>query len=135
MGHLIIDHRNGQGIDGKKGTLQEFDTLPCRHCGRIIARMYRVAGNPSATHHLANIDIGRAAPMIQHLGGSYDTQPRCHRCGPKAYICRLCAGVMEQAGGECPGPWEARNEIAAKTGVPAELCGHRYGQMVTSGIS
>lgn len=129
MGLLIIDHSQGQGIDGKQGIRQEFDTLACKHCGRTIARLVRVAGNASATHHLANIDIGRAAPVIHELDSKTDAKPTCAKCGG-AYICRICAALMETKGGECPGPFEARIEKAMTTGAPlwGEEPVHDYGK-------
>jgi len=36
IGYLMIDHRGGQGLDDKKGILQEFDTASCRHCQAVI---------------------------------------------------------------------------------------------------
>lgn len=127
MGLLILDHTQGQGIDGRQGTREEFDTLACKHCGRIIARLIRVAGNQ--IHHLANIDIGRAAPVIQDLGGDIDAKPTCAQCGG-AFICRICAGLMEAKGGDCPGPFEARIENALQTGAPLwdPLFAHDYGK-------
>jgi len=36
MGYLLVDHRGGTNPDGKRGTLIEYDTSQCPHCGGIV---------------------------------------------------------------------------------------------------
>ncbi len=36
MGYLMIDHRGGMDPAGKKGTLIEYDTSQCPHCGGVV---------------------------------------------------------------------------------------------------
>lgn len=124
MGLLIIDHSQGQGIDARQGVKQEYSTVACVHCGRIIAMLRRA----NDVYHLANVDIGRATPVAQNLSSDYVHHRRCRRCNKG--ICRICATAMEAAGGECPGPMEAKIENAIKTGTWDENYRHNYGQIV-----
>lgn len=67
MGYLLVDHRGGDGPDGKKGIKVEYDTVACRHCRAVIRILIRgVAGQKE-----------------------YETPYTCGKCaGP---ICRFCA--------------------------------------------
>ena len=68
MGYLIKDHRQGQGVDGKQGKLEEYDTVHCRHCGAVIKI------------------------VIKGVMKAYETKFSCGTChGP---ICRYCATVL-----------------------------------------
>lgn len=91
MGYLVIDHRGGQGIDDKAGTLQEYDTVSCGHCQAVIAVLTR----PTEKVYLDNVDIARATQHGQHLGHEYKGKRPCRRC--KKPLCRVChaRGVCE----------------------------------------
>lgn len=41
MGYLLVDHRGGQNPNGSRGTLIEYDTTQCPHCGGIVERRKR----------------------------------------------------------------------------------------------
>jgi len=109
-GELIIDHRQGQGIDGKQGTIQRFKIRWCVHCRRMIALFKRAPCGPAVP--LANVDIARATPIAQETGTKFWTSYRCPAC--HARICRRCTREMELNGGTCPGPFEQRVERAAR---------------------
>lgn len=129
-GELLIDHTQGQGLDGKKGQKWQYKTLGCVHCGACIAIFRR---SISSEETLSSIDIGRATHIGPHeLPTSFTANCHCRRCG-KA-ICRACAKEMEAAGGECPGPLRARIEQAI-TRRSGQLEPYRYGQIVTTGIA
>jgi len=109
-GELIIDHRQGQGIDGKQGTLQRYKIRWCVHCRRMIALFKRAPCEAAVP--LANVDIGRATPVAQETGTTFWTPYYCRNCD--AQICRRCAREMELAGGTCLGPFEQRVERAMR---------------------
>jgi len=78
VGYLMIDHRGGQNPDGSKGTLIEYDTSQCPHCGGIVEiRKRRSVGV-----------IGSSVPGTPL--SPEDTEPKiddmfCGRC--HAFIC------------------------------------------------
>ena len=102
MGILIIDHSNGQGIDGRQGAKQEFDTVSCAHCQSLIALLRR----SKQTLILSNMDVGRASLAAQHFQHEYTGKHQCRRC--RKNICRACA-----RGGKCT-PFIAKIENAVK---------------------
>lgn len=112
-GELIIDHRQGTGIDGKKGVLERYKIKYCPHCRRPIMLFKRATCEESVP--LANIDIARATKVLTDNGTAVRDQHfqgyRCHKCD--ARICRRCAAWMEANSGECPGPFEAVLEMKA----------------------
>jgi hypothetical protein len=85
VGYLVLDHTGGQGIDGRAGFKQEFDTETCNHCGAIIALLARPTGPPL---HLSSIDVGRASLDAKDLPEKYVGKRQCCKC--KQNICRRC---------------------------------------------
>lgn len=116
-GILQIDHRQGQGIDGKRGTLEEYFCVDCIHCQRVIAILKR----GTSTYALSNIDILKATPLAPSASEVYVGHNRCSHCAGhvnphtgqrhSGAICRQCAALMEVTK-ECPGPWDAQIERA-----------------------
>ena len=127
MGYLLIDHSQGQWIDGKPGEKWELETKHCCHCGRCIAILKR----PTETAYLANIDLGKAIARYKDGSGTdeYVGKRQCYRC--QKNICRLCAWEMEVLG-DCPGPFHAQFEHALATGG-APYKPHNYGAMSHQG--
>ena len=85
MGYLSIDHRGGQGLDEKSGTLLELDTVNCAHCQTLVAILKR----PKETVYLSNLDIAKASGHAPHLSHEYKGKHTCRKC--KKTICRVCA--------------------------------------------
>jgi hypothetical protein len=67
VGFLTIDHRGTLNPDGTKGTLKQVDTVACKHCGAVVAKI---------------------------LGAVEDYEPkrRCTRC--HGAICAYCASLV-----------------------------------------
>lgn len=106
MGILIMDHRQGQGIDDKQGTLQEMDTVNCSHCGALIALLKK----GTDTLHLSNVDFGKSIPIAPTISTQYVAKRRCTKC--KKGICAYCAERLVRTG-VCLSV-KARVEIVAK---------------------
>ena len=85
MGVLIVDHRGGQGIDHKKGRLNEYETCPCKHCGACIAILYRPLGQRA---YISNADVEATATVAKDLQEEYVGKRQCCRC--KGNLCRAC---------------------------------------------
>ena len=120
MGLIIIDHSQGQGLDGKDGFLQEFDCRTCAHRQSLIALLRR----PRETLVLSNMDLGRASLSAQHFQNEYVHKYRCRYC--RKNICRACA-----QGGKCT-PWIARIENAVKKKRWEEHWEYEYSQCLGS---
>ena len=91
---MSIDHRGGQGLDEKDGTLLELDTVSCAHCGTVVAILQR--GHDRLA--LQNVDILRAAGVAAHVQHEYVHRFRCRKC--RGNICRCCAAYTARTG-EC----------------------------------
>jgi hypothetical protein len=102
MGYLLIDHSAGQGIDGRQGIKQEFETVNCAHCQSLIALLAR----PRETLVISNMDIGKFSLVADKISTRYTGKHQCRRC--KKDICRACA-----RGGNCT-PFVAKIENAIK---------------------
>ena len=120
MGILIIDHSQGQGIDGEQGCKQEFDTVCCAHCQSLIALLRR----PKETLVLSSMDIGRASLVAHQVSTEYTGKHQCHRC--RKNICRACA-----RGGKCT-PFIAKIENAVRKKRWEEAFKYGYNQCLGS---
>lgn len=85
MGMLTIDHSAGQGIDGRQGVKQEFDTAACKHCGSVIAVLCRPLGQKC---YLSSTDVAAATAVAKDLPDEYVGKRRCCRC--RGNLCRAC---------------------------------------------
>lgn len=106
--HLIIDHRQGRGIDihgnatQKQGEKIELEGQFCPHCRRPIWFLKRAeCENPI---QLANCDAGAISLKAQLTAETKWAGRYCRKCDQP--VCRICAGLMEQNGGECTGTFE-----------------------------
>lgn len=85
IGFLLIDHSQGQGIDEKAGRKNEFETCPCKHCGAVIAILFRPLGQRC---FISSADVERTAAVAKDLQEEYVGPRRCCRC--KGNLCRAC---------------------------------------------
>ena len=90
MGFLLIDHTEGQGIDGKSGTKLEMDTRSCGHCGALIA----VLSRPHEKVYLSSMDLAVLATTAADRGHEYVAKYRCSKC--KTDVCRACAKLVSE---------------------------------------
>ena len=120
MGLLIIDHSQGQGIDGKQGRKIEYDTVACAHCNGVIAILSRGLNK----FILSSIDVAVATTKAHEAGQHFVANCRCSRC--HSNICRRCSMWMEQHGGTCPGPFKAKVEAAMNKRRDADRFAYQY---------
>jgi hypothetical protein len=120
LGLLVIDHSQGQGIDGRQGKKVEYETKACAHCDGVIAILAHYTNRFS----LSSIDVAAATPKAHQASDDYVGKHRCTRC--HANVCRACALAMKQTGGVCPGPFKSRVEAAVKKQQAWHQVAYRY---------
>lgn len=119
MGELLVDLRECPPLAGVLTGKTEVKTVSCMHCQAVIAILARGCTEVVTS----NVDFGRAFPVIFDQGVSYTSRYGCSRCGN---ICIACATQMRKSGGLCPGPWQARAELANKLRKPFDDVTYTY---------
>jgi len=94
VSYLMIDHRGGQNPNGSRGTLIEYDTTQCPHCGGIVERRKRKL-----------MGLAAGTGVIGSLLSTEDTEPdpgdtfcdQCHKMVCSNPECRrVCAPFMKK---------------------------------------
>jgi isopentenyldiphosphate isomerase len=114
-GVITIDHRRGQGLDGAKGTLEQYEAVSCVHCQAVIAVLRR----GTSQYDLSQCDVLRATGRAPSLSSQFVGRFTCTACRGHVHpftgerqggaICRACAAELEVTK-HCPGPWDAKEE-------------------------